>query len=51
MVITKGTVPGGKKMPALWETEKEKECEEAGKRTKMLAVMGVFFCDFYFLAV
>lgn len=38
------------KMPSLWETEKEKECK-AGKGTEMLAVTGVFFCDFYFLAV
>lgn len=39
-----------KKKPSLWETEKEKECE-ARKRTEMLAVTWVFFCDFYFLAV
>lgn len=51
MVITKGTVPGGKKMPALWETDEEKECEKTGKRTKMLTVMRVSFCDFFFLAV
>lgn len=31
MVITEGAVPGGKKMPVLWETEKGKQCKEAGK--------------------
>lgn len=31
MVITEGAVLGEKKMPVLWETEKGKQCEEAGK--------------------
>lgn len=44
MVITEGAVPGGKKMPVLWETEKGRQCKEAGK-DKDAGCQGIFFCD------